>query len=868
MTQHARDLVLDLADPDQIIRFASIKLKTAAIEEARQLLEQALAVHPNEPRLLNLMGNLHVIDSTYKVARHCYERSLAINPGAIDTLLNLANLSHLDADLEQAQMWAEKALDVDRHSVEAQFRLSLIATQQGHLDTAKNLLDGLLLHAPDFTPALNHRARLLLERGEPIVALHDLNRSIDLDPNQIEAIIDRGDIFLAHKQAAAAAIDYETALGLGAQSSILYHNYGKALAYLKRIDEARAAFTRSAECKPNAPEPLFALGTVSLEEKDFGAAIAYFTAALANDPSHCDSLNNRAIAYKGLNDYKSALEDYQQVLAINPDDARAYQNAAVTCLEIKDYSEALTLANRAIDIAPNGIDAYLVKGHILADMASYDEAIAAFELAKTKQPEDPAPYLQLGNINRLKREYDQAISAYKAALERGSNDRYLRGDLIFTKLQTCAWDGIETEIDTLITDIGHGHSSISPFIFLTFSDNPQQQRSVAEDYVKTLFPKKNDIDPIEFYKGHQKIRLGYYSADFNNHATMHLMANLFEVHDRERFELYAFSFGPQKSDKMRVRAEAAFDHFIDVSEYSDKAVALVSRYLEIDIAVDLKGYTTHSRPNIFAYRAAPVQINYLGFPGTMGADFIDYIIADPTIIPAKSEAHYREKVLRLPNCYQVNDQKRPPLVLKFSRSEMGLPEDKFVFCSFNNNYKILPQMLNTWAEILKSVPDSIFWILADNKTAERNLATEFDRRGVDRNRLVFAERMPSELHLARQSCADLFLDTYPCAAHTTASDAVFAGLPILTLKGEALASRVSASILYSVGLPDLVTDTFDDYKKRAIELGLNSSRCHDFSQYLKKTVRLSPLFNTKKLARDLENLYTKVLDSTALKNSR
>ncbi len=857
MTQHALDLELDLTDPDQIIRYAAMQLKAAAIGQARDVLERGLAIHPDEPRLLNFMGNLSVLSGDYLGAQRNYERALSIAPEAIDTLVNLANLSHLDADLAQSQNWAQKALIVDPQSVEAQFRLVLIATQQGDLDRAKRLVDGLLHNTPDFAPALTHRARILLERKQSIEALHDLNRSLELDPDQIDAIINRGDIFLKHEQAAAAAIDYETALNLGMQSDALYNNYGKALVFLNRIDEARNAFTRSAECNPSAPEPFFALGTISLEEQDFATSIKYFTAALTNDPSHCDSLNNRAIAYKGLNDYTSALEDYQQVLAINPNDARAYQNAAVTCLEIKDYNEALVFADRAIDIDPSGTDAHLVKGHILLDMARYDEAIAAYECAKEQQPEDPSPYLQLGNLYRLKRDYDRAICAYTTALAKGSKDRYLRGDLVFTKLQTCAWDSIDQEIGTLLANIKQGQSSISPFIFLTFSDDAKQQRVIAEDYAKEFFSKKTDIDPIEYYTGHNKIRLGYYSADFNDHATMHLMANLFEVHDRDRFEIYAFSFGPQKSDKMRARAEVAFDHFIDVSEFSDKAVALFSRYLEIDIAVDLKGYTTHSRPNIFAYRAAPVQINYLGFPGTMGADFIDYIIADSTIIPASSEVYYREKILRLPNCYQVNDQKRAPLVAEFTRSEMGLLEDKFIYCSFNNNYKILPPILDAWATILKAVPESIFWILADNKTAEKNLIKEFAHRGVERERLVFAARMPSDLHLARQSCADLFLDTYPCAAHTTASDAIFAGLPLLAITGPTFASRVSTSILYSVGLPDLVTNHLESYIQRAIELGSNPEQCRKISAYLKQTIRVSPLFNTEQTARDLEALYLK-----------
>jgi predicted O-linked N-acetylglucosamine transferase (SPINDLY family) len=311
---------------------------------------------------------------------------------------------------------------------------------------------------------------------------------------------------------------------------------------------------------------------------------------------------------------------------------------------------------------------------------------------------------------------------------------------------------------------------------------------------------------------------------------------------------------------MRNRAEKSFDHFIDVSNFTDRAIALIARYFEIDIAIDLKGYTAHSRPGIFAYRAAPVQINYLGFPGTMGANFIDYIVADPIIIPNSYEKFYSEKILRLPMSYQVNDQTRASIERSFTRSDVGLPQDKFVFSSFNTNYKILPDTLTSWARILNAVPNSVMWILADNETAKKNLTNEFVSRGIDGNRIIFAERADPKMNLARQDCADLFLDAFPCTAHTTASDAVFSGVPLLTMIGETFASRVAASVLSAVGLPDLITSTRKEYEEKAIYFGNNPHEAKNISAYLKKTIRLTPLFDTAKTARDLENLYIEALE--------
>lgn len=848
---------LKLTDPGQILLYAAEMHRAGDLEAARELLARAIEIHPNNPSLLNSLGNACVSLNDMDEAAEAYGKARLLVPNDTDTLLNLANLQHLKGDLVQARYFAEFVSSLEPASIEAKFRLALINLSEDNKLASLAYLDEILRQAPEFVPALLQRAVLKFEQGNSVEALTDLNNCIDLDPNQMQAVSYRADIFLKHGFAEAAVVDYETAIKCGNQTEAVYYNLGKALVQLHRYDDAKNAFHTALQKSQSSIEPIFALGTISLEEGDYKEAVDYFTKVITEKPDHLDGLNNRAIAYKGLNEYKQALEDYQKILQIDPTNVRALQNCAVTCLEIKDFHQALTVIQIAIDTDPSALEPYLIKGQIFFQKGQYEEAIDIYEKAKEINPESSIPFLQIGNLCRLTKNYEKAISSYLTAIEKGSTDPYLRSDLILTKLQTCSWENIEEELKSLNADIKSEKASISPFIYLTFSDDAAQQRIVAEKYAKEFFPQKNDIDQIEPYKNHEKIRLGYYSADFNDHATMHLMAQLFELHDRNTFELIAFSFGPQKNDKMRQRAEAAFDKFFEINELSDKAVALLSRHLEIDIAIDLKGYTTHSRPNIFAYRAAPVQINYLGFPGTMGAEYIDYIITDQTITPAGYEDFYSEKILRLPNCYQVNDQKRPNNKC-ITRSELGLPEDKFIFCSFNNNYKILPKILNAWAEILVSVPNSVFWILADNPLAQKNLQIEFEKRGIARDRIIFAYRATSELHMARQGCADLFLDTYPCNAHTTASDAVFSGLPVVTIAGETFASRVAASILNAVGLPDLVTKSIDEYTQKAINLATKKDECRAISNYLKTSVRLTPLFDTQSTTRELEHLFKKI----------
>jgi predicted O-linked N-acetylglucosamine transferase (SPINDLY family) len=386
------------------------------------------------------------------------------------------------------------------------------------------------------------------------------------------------------------------------------------------------------------------------------------------------------------------------------------------------------------------------------------------------------------------------------------------------------------------------------------------QRKAAEIWASDNYPANFVLGSIPKRTRREKIRLGYFSADFHNHATSYLMAELFEYHDKDRFELVALSFGPDLQDQMQQRISAAFDKFIDVRKQSDKDVALLSRNLGIDIAIDLKGFTQDSRVGIFAFEAAPIQVNYLGYPGTMGASYFDYLVADKTLIPEGSQIHYSEKIVYLPNSYQVNDTQRRIADKVFAREELDLPDSGFVFCCFNNNYKITPHTFESWMRILRRVDGSVLWLLEDNPTASTNLRKEAQRRDVNPNRLVFAKRIPLPEHLARHCAADLFVDTLPCNAHTTASDALWAGLPVLTCMGEAFASRVAASLLNAIGLPELITSRQEDYEALAVELATNPERLKSVKAKLEQNRLTTPLFDTKLFTRHIEDAYTQMIE--------
>jgi len=456
--------------------------------------------------------------------------------------------------------------------------------------------------------------------------------------------------------------------------------------------------------------------------------------------------------------------------------------------------------------------------------------------------------------------FELAFADYELALAIKPNYEYLKGVHFATKMNICDWRDLDDEWKDICVDIELSKKVIAPFMVLPISDSIDLHRKVAELWIGEKHPSRPAHQLRQKKDKYSKIKVGYFSADYHEHATMYLMAQLFEMHDKSKFEIIGFSFGPDKQDAMRQRAVAAFSQFYDVRAKTDQEIAQFSRDLGLDIAIDLKGFTLDSRAGIFSYRAAPIQINYLGYPGTMGADFIDYIIADRIVIPEHLQKKYSEKVLYMPDCYQVNDQTREIAGTQYTRESLGLPSSGFIYCSFNANYKITPAVFKSWMKILKSVDGSILWLFEDNERSALNLKKEAEKRGVDPSRIFFAKRAPLSEHLARQRVADLFLDTWPCNAHTTTSDALWAGLPVLTLPGESFASRVAASLVSAIGLPEMVTESVQDYEDFAVYLAGHSQEFLEIRKRLEKNRLNSALFNSELFTKNLESLYSRLME--------
>ncbi|MFZ2028724.1 MAG: tetratricopeptide repeat protein [Vitreimonas sp.] len=605
---------------------------------------------------------------------------------------------------------------------------------------------------------------------------------------------------------------------------------------------------------PNSAPLLTLMGVANLAAGKFNQARVAFAKVTQINPGDADAHNNLGIALNELGQRDEAVANYQRALALRPNYAGAYNNMGSALRGLGRTNEAIAGFEKALNFKADYPEAHNNLGNALRDQGRTDEAIAAYQQALKLRPAYADALNNLGSALADLRRRDEAIECYTRALAINPTHAIARAEKLHQQGHICDWDGIAADAP-LIPQLGVTGEPVSPFAMLPLEDAPERHRIRSERYAQKKYARPT-LPPRDRPSARPKrLRIGYFSGDFFDHATMYLMAKLFETHDRSRFSLHAFSYSPQTQDEMRARAEAAFDAFHDVRGQSDQAVAELVRREGIDIAVDLKGHTTDARLGVLAYRPARVQMSYIGYPGTIGAPFIDYIVADATVIPAAQRQLYVEKIIFLPNSYQVNDDSRAISDRVMTRGEAGLPNDGFVFCCFNNSFKITPAEFDIWMRLLKQTEGSALWLLESNRWAVDNLRAQAQRRGVDPRRIVFAPRMSAADHLARHRLADLFLDTFNYNAHTTAADALWTGLPLVTKAGEGFAARVGASLLNAVGLPELIASDEASYEALAIALAADRQRLRAIRAKLAANRSTSPLFNTALFARNLEAAY-------------
>jgi protein O-GlcNAc transferase len=859
------------------------------LSEAATLIRRAIEANPANAAAYSNYGNVLKGLKRNEEALENYDKALAISPDIVDAFNNRGVvLVELDRH-EDALLSFEGALALDPDHEEALLNRGESLAALKRYQDALTCFDHVLAANPENARALRGRGIALVNLGRHADALVVYDKIMEIDPGRAEALNNRGSILVALERFNEALEDYDRALKINPRYAEAMVNRGSVLAALGRNEEALAGYDGALAVTPNQQDVLLKRAALLMALKRHKEALDAYIRVLEIDPDEIEALFNRGFALTELMRYEEALASYERVLHFKPNFVEANHNRAMVLSRMRRYEEALTGYNQALALRPEYAEAHYNRGGVLASLNRYEEALASLTRAIALNPEYPEAFNNLGAVLVEVKRYDEALVNYDRALairpeygdalsnradvfrkmdlyERAAQD-YSRllaidpdcenamGNRHYSNVLACNWRDYNERLAQLITAVRDGKRAVLPFSFVVMSSAEAEQLTCARTFVAHKYPSPaKALWTGERYQ-HDRIRIAYLSADFYHHATAILIAELFEKHDKDCFDVSMWSFGPVVKDEMRERLQKSVEQIHDVWSSSDLEVASMLRDKEIDIAIDLKGFTNGCRPAVFSYRAVPIQVNYLGYPGTMGADYIDYIIGDADVIPYGHDAFYAEKVVRLPDTYQVNDSKRAISVHTPTRAEVGLPESGFVFCCFNNNYKIAPPIFDIWMRLLKQVPDSVLWLFEDNAAVSRNLLSEAERRGIHAERLVFATRMPLPDHLARHRLADLFLDTLPCNAHTTASDALWAGLPLLTCTGHAFAGRVATSLLRAIGLPELITANLADYEALALELATTPAMLNDARAKLLRNKTTHPLFDIDRFRRHIESAY-------------
>jgi len=733
--------------------------------------------------------------------------------------------------------------------------------QQGLLDPAAAICREILKTKVDHLESLEVLAEVALKKGDRQQALDWYEKVIRLLPNHAVSYYRRGNLFKDSGELEAAVASYDRAVALDPNYANAFCNRGVVLGSLNRLDEAMASYNRAIALNPRDALAYYNRGALFRGLNRSEEALVSCEQAIAVKPDYAEAHCNRGILLQELNRWDEALESYDRAIALNPSLALGYLNRASLQQERHQMAEALADYDRAIEVAPNFADAYFRRGLLLKVLKEWGAAVASFDRAIALQQDHAEAYCNRATALIKLNDFPGAISSYDEGFALNPDLPFLQGLRLHAKMYLCEWKDFASGTERLSAGINAGLPVALPFHVLGLLDSASLHQKVAQCWTRDEHPENGLLPPIRRYAVHDKIRVGYFSADFNEHVVGLITAELIERHDRSKFEIIAFSCGPNTGDAVRKRMERAFDRFVDVSEMGAREAALLARGMEIDIAVDLGGHTQGGATAVFALRAAPVQVNYLGYPGTMGAGYMDYIVCDRTVIPESQQHWYDEKVVYLPNSYLPYDSAREISNRTITREELQLPPTAFVYCCFNNSYKITPRTFDTWMRILSRVENSVLWLSHSFTAIASNLRKEAALRGVNEERLIFASRIPSlPLHLARHRMADLFLDTLPFNAHSTAMDALWTGLPVLTCVGHTFAGRVAASLLETIELPELITSTLEDYEELAVNLANNPQRLADIRQRLARNRLETPLFDIRLFARHLETAYAKIYE--------
>lgn len=739
----------------------------------------------------------------------------------------------------------------------ARFQEGIRLQNAGQLDEARRIFLTLAEALPTETPIHTRLGQVAFALGKMEDAASHFEAALRCNPEQADILSNLGVVYRRIERLDESLAAYEKALEHNPDSADTLFNQGVVLQSMERFEEAEKAFRQAIQIDAAHPSARFHLGNLLMQMESFEEAVVCYQETIHANIKVADSYCNMGSALKQLNRHDEARVCYEKAAALNPESLDTLYNLGNLLCQQGRLNEAAVAYDRCLRLDPKHLPSLGNYGNVLTKLQRYDDAEKIFDRALVEDPKSHSVTLNRGNVYYIQKSYPAALAAYERALEIDPEYKFQRGQLIYTKLHAGDWAGFDNLATDLIRDVMAGKPVSTPFAILSLVDDPQVQQRAIETFAKTEFPTQNALPLAITHPEHSRIRIGYFSTDYYHHPVTHLMLGLFNAHDRSRFEVIAFSLGNPIKDKWHQRVKESVDQFIEVQDLSDKEVAELARSMEIDIAVDLNGFTEHCRAGIFAHRAAPVQVSYIGYLGTMGAPYIDYLVTDTTIVPPEARPFYNEKMIYLPS-YQINDPEQRPSERPMSRAEFGLPDDAFVFCAFNNNYKITPSVFECWMRILNRAPNAVLWLFVSNEQAQENLRQFAAEHGVAPERLIFAKKIVLEDHLARQRLGDLFLDTLPYNAGATASNALRVGLPVLTRTGKSFAGRMGSSLLKAVGLPELITATPQEYEDKAVQLASDPVLIQSIRQKLAANLPNSALFDNKAFARNIETAFQTV----------
>lgn len=766
----------------------------------------------------------------------------------------------------------------------------------GRLDESETAHRRVLSLVPKHPPSLHHLGLIAYQRQDLKSAVDFIRQSVAAKPDYHEAWLNLA-IVLGELNRSKEAIEAcRECLALQPGNANGHAILGNLLRVANNDAEAMTAYLNALDLKPDQPLVLARLGELHFKSRDVESATAYCKRALALDPHLVEAKNldlrlstmfastasqianieaqsgsaaERAKKFDQLATYlrenrrfEEAADLCRRAIVADPSVANYHFNLALAYDGLGYRHDALASYQAGLVIEPDRAEVYACVGMLLSGMNMHTGAVQALEHAIKLDPKLAYAYYSLAIVQKQRENYDEACAAFQKCLECAPDAIVNRFEYVNLRRLLCDWDGVDEEERACLEIFRTKNVSVAPFQLIALRAGPADQLKAAQIYTKTY-----DVPPSSRFTSYrsrlgadERIRIGFVSCDFFDHATAMLFAEVLERLDRNRFEIFGYCHSPEDNSAVRQRLLTAFEHLKKIGTMRNRDVAQTIHDDAIDILVDLKGYTRDARSEIFAYRSAPIQVNYLGYPGTMGAEFIDYLIADAMVAPMDAQEFYTERLVHLPHSYQPNDCLRQISSAPMSRADFGLPEDAFVFCSFNNSYKLNSTMFDVWMPLLQKVPGSVLWLLVPNTTCAENLRREAEARGVDPARLVFAKRMPIAEHLARHRLADLFLDALPCNAHTTTTDALWAGLPVLTCLGDTFAGRVAASLLSAIELPELITTNLADYASSALELAQDKTKLDAIRQKLAIKKVSAPLFDPARYTRNLEKSFEMMVE--------